>query len=205
MTPNLGELSRFWKCPKVSTTSAAISIVLFALHIYRRLYENLFVSVFSSSHMNIMHYIVGHTHYWGAMMLLIAHFPAFSSSDSKTTFSPLEFCHIIGMFLYLYGFIVQHQSLRILAGLRSDRGKDAQKHKMPAGGMFEVVSCPHMMAEVLVYVGILFVLQKHTGWLAVTVWVICNQIQVALMNHKWYQETFKDYPRNRKAIFPGVL
>lgn len=191
----------------VNATTAAISLVMLALQIYRRLYENLFVSEFSSSRMNVIHYIVGHTHYVGAVALLVAQAPGFNKKDLVIDFSSVEIHHIIGMLVYICGFIVQSQSIRILADLRRKNGKKhvKDKHKMPEGGMFEIVSCPHMLAEVLVYVGILIILGRHTGWLIVTSWVVSNQIQVAVMNHKWYHETFKDYPRHRRAIFPFIL
>ncbi|XP_068221089.1 polyprenol reductase [Palaemon carinicauda] len=189
-----------------SATAAGISLLMLMLHIYRRLYENLFVSVFSSSYMNILHYIVGHTHYIGAIALLVSEAPGFDSDSLGITFTAVEFHHILGFILYLLGFTIQHQSLQILAGLRKNSKKGVKHaHRMPEGGMFEFLSCPHMFAEVLVYIGILIVLQAHTGWLVVTVWVISNQIQVALMNHSWYLDTFKDYPKHRKAILPFIL
>lgn len=192
--------------PAVTSTSAAIGLVLLALQIYRRLYENLFVSVFSSGHINILHYIVGHTHYLGAVTLLLAEAPGFDGQKFDDTFTSVEMCHVIGCILCLAGYVLQFSSLNILASLRKNSGKAAkEKHMMPRGGMFDLLSCPHMFAEVLVYVGITFVLWRHTEWLFVTTWVICNQVQVAVMNHKWYRETFKDYPLKRKAIFPFLL
>ncbi|MPC60780.1 Polyprenol reductase [Portunus trituberculatus] len=67
------------RTPAVNATSAAVALCLLALQIYRRLYENLFVSVFSSGHMNILHYIVGHTFYLGAVTLLLSQAPGFTT------------------------------------------------------------------------------------------------------------------------------
>lgn len=190
----------------VSATDAGVSLLLLMLHIFRRLYENLCVSVFSSSHMNILHYLVGHTHYIGAIALMIAEAPGFDNDSPDIAITALQAHHVLGFVLYIIGFTMQHQSLRKLAGLRKNSGEHVKhEHKMPEGGMFEYLSCPHMFAEVLVYIGILIVLQGHTGWLVVTIWVLSNQIQVALMNHSWYVGTFKDYPKHRRAIFPFVL
>lgn len=190
----------------VSATSAAVALCLLALQIYRRLYENLFVSVFSSGHMNILHYVVGHTFYLGAVTLLLSQAPGFIPAESHIVFSDIEIQHIIGTVIFLLGFVVQHWSLCLLACLRKNRGTNMQeKYLMPEGGLFEVVSCPHMLAEVLLYAGLLLVLGPSSDWLWVTLWVLSNQIQVAVMNHKWYQETFKDYPKHRRAIIPFVL
>lgn len=56
-------------------------------------------------------------------------------------------------------------------------GKQMQeKYLMPEGGLFEVVSCPHMLAEVVIYVGVLVILGPLTDWLWVTLWVLSNQV-----------------------------
>jgi hypothetical protein len=34
---------------------------------------------------------------------------------------------------------------------------------------------------------------------------IANLLPRALSHHRWYREKFPDYPRERKAIIPGVL
>ena len=39
----------------------------------------------------------------------------------------------------------------------------------------------------------------------VLVWVIANLFPRALSHHKWYKEKFSDYPKNRKAIIPGII
>lgn len=190
----------------VSATSATLALCLLALQIYRRLYENLCVSIFSSGHMNILHYIVGHTHYLGAVALLISQAPGFTTRESPVVFTRIEVQHVVGSLMFLFGFVVQHQSLCLLAGLRKNRGEQMQeKYLMPEGGLFEVVSCPHMLAEVVIYAGVLVVLGPLSDWLWVTLWVLSNQVQVAVMNHNWYQDTFKDYPKHRCAIIPFLL
>lgn len=87
----------------------------------------------------------------------------------------------------LFVFVFEHVCVLLLVHMYKDYGihnhnifpgKAAkEKHMMPRGGMFDLLSCPHMFAEVLVYVGIMFVLWNHTEWLFVTTWVICNQVR----------------------------
>lgn len=56
-------------------------------------------------------------------------------------------------------------------------GKQVQeKYLMPEGGLFEVVSCPHMLAEVVIYAGLLIILGPLTDWLWVALWVLSNQV-----------------------------
>jgi len=36
-------------------------------------------------------------------------------------------------------------------------------------------------------------------------WVVVNQVVAALMSHRWYRRSFRDYPPRRKAIIPFLL
>lgn len=80
-----------------------------------------------------------------------------------------------------------------------------ERHLMPVGGYFDVVSAPHMLFEVLMYVFLTVILAGNTSWLWVLIWVVVNQIENAWLSHKWYLETFKDYPKDRRAIIPGLV
>lgn len=79
-------------------------------------------------------------------------------------------------------------------------------HHMPSGGAFEYVSCPHYFAEIVMYCSACFILNgsSYTWWL-VCLWTVTNQIFTGLISHRWYQEKFKDYPSNRKAVIPFLL
>ncbi|CAL4061354.1 unnamed protein product [Meganyctiphanes norvegica] len=195
----------------VELTSCVISFLLFTLHVSRRLYECLFVSIFSSGKMNLLHYIVGHTHYTGVILVLISLAPSFGDA-AYTEIQPgpgrnVNLMDVIGIIITILGSLIQHISLRTLASLRkNNKGEiNHEAHVIPEGTMFELVTCPHMFAEILVYVGIFIVLDFHPHWAVILIWVTANQVQVAIMNHQWYKKTFKDYPIKRKAIFPYLL
>ena len=36
-------------------------------------------------------------------------------------------------------------------------------------------------------------------------WTIANLVPRAFTHHKWYQEKFSNYPKNRKALIPGII
>lgn len=89
---------------------------------------------------------------------------------------------------------------------KSKNGKVVtQKHLLPQGGYFNSVSAPHMYFEVLMYIALFGLLYENITAFYILVWVLSNQVHNALMTHKWYQENFKDYPKDRKAIFPKLL
>ncbi|KAG2497341.1 hypothetical protein HYH03_004502 [Edaphochlamys debaryana] len=75
----------------------------------------------------------------------------------------------------------------------------------PTGGLFERVSCPHYLAEILIYVALAVVLRGTEGSLLILGWVVLNLLLAAAANHKWYLATFPDYPKGRKALIPGIF
>jgi 3-oxo-5-alpha-steroid 4-dehydrogenase 3 len=80
-----------------------------------------------------------------------------------------------------------------------------ETHSMPKGGWFEYVSSPHMTAEVGMYLTLYVLLFQNTSYIYCLSWVITNQLSNALLTHQWYKETFKNYPKERKALIPFVI
>lgn len=79
-------------------------------------------------------------------------------------------------------------------------------HKIPTGGPFEYLSCPHYFAEMLIYFAINLVQsgQSLTWWL-VCAFVVINQLLMGLINHQWYRAEFRLYPSHRKAVIPFLI
>ena len=79
-------------------------------------------------------------------------------------------------------------------------------HRVPAGGWFELVSCPHYFAELLIYVSLSLV---HGGlsltWWLVVLYVLFNQALAAQLCHDFYINKYESYPKHRKAFIPFVL
>ena len=36
-------------------------------------------------------------------------------------------------------------------------------------------------------------------------WTLANLLPRALSNHEWLKREFEDYPKNRKAVIPGII
>ncbi len=107
---------------------------------------------------------------------------------------------LIGVTLFLFGFVLNLHSDHILANLRKP-GETG--YKVPRGGLYRWISCPNYAGELL----------EWTGWalacwslpaLAFAVWSAANLVPRARENHRWYQRSFDDYPAGRKALIPGV-
>lgn len=50
------------------------------------------------------------------------------------------------------------------------------EHRVPRGDWFELVSSPHNMAEILMYLALTFILFGSNTWPVVFLWVLSNQV-----------------------------
>jgi len=103
-----------------------------------------------------------------------------------------------GIALFALGFVINHQSDRILFRLR-ERGGGG--YKIPYGGLYRFVSCPNYFGELVEWTGWALCTFSPAG-LAFALASAANLVPRARTHHRWYRETFPDYPQDRKAIVP---
>lgn len=190
--------------PQVSTL---LLLFLLWVHSLRRLLECCFVSVFSDGVIHVVQYL------FGLMYYIVLGLTALSSEhlvnrDSGSLFSQLTWCHVTGCPLFVLASMLQHQSMVLLARLRTGKSGNIETlvHKMPTGGWFELVSCPHYFAELLIYISLCVV----SGGLSLTWWLVVfyvffNQALAAQLCHDLYKSKYELYPKQRKAFIPFVF
>ena len=116
----------------------------------------------------------------------------------------LRYTDALFVFLFAWASRQQHRCFEILADLR--HAQSATRYRIPRGGLFRWLSCPHFAMEILVYVSFCGVLGLgHRSGLLVLAWVATNQLVSGLNSHFWYQDNFRDYPRERRAVIPYLL
>ena len=107
---------------------------------------------------------------------------------------------IIGLILFITGYVINKHSDFVLQGLRKS-GETG--YKIPYGGFFQCISSPNYFGEII----------EWTGWaiatwslpaLSFAIWTIANLAPRARNNHQWYRDNFTDYPKDRKALLPGI-
>lgn len=77
-----------------------------------------------------------------------------------------------------------------------------KKYTLPR---FEVVSCPHYLAEIGIYASfVLLIPQSAVLWLSL-MWVIINLSASARQTHVYYRAKFRDSQQPQYAIIPFVL
>uniref|UniRef100_A0A061SJL0 3-oxo-5-alpha-steroid 4-dehydrogenase 3 n=1 Tax=Tetraselmis sp. GSL018 TaxID=582737 RepID=A0A061SJL0_9CHLO len=184
------------------------------LHLCRRAAESSLLSRFGSgARMHAAGYGVGLSYYAALPPTIL---PASASpgracwastrlfSDGSGGWSFLR--RAIGVLLFAAGSWKQFEAHRILASLRTSRpANDHGGYGLPRGGWFELVSCPHYLAEIVLYIGIVLFQGVSAGAFLMLLWVVVNLSFTAMATHTWYRKNFIDYPRERRAIIPGIL
>ena len=108
---------------------------------------------------------------------------------------------IAGFALFFTGLYINRKADRMLRELR---GRGEGGYSIPRGWLYELVSCPNYMGEII----------EWTGWAVMTwslpglifaIWTFANLFPRARSHHLWYRQNFPEYPDNRKAVIPGIF
>jgi protein-S-isoprenylcysteine O-methyltransferase Ste14 len=108
---------------------------------------------------------------------------------------------VAGVLVFFSGLAVNVRADRRLMALRAP-GETG--YKIPRGGLYEYVSSPNYLGEIVEWLGWALATWSLAG-LAFAVYTIANLLPRALQHHAWYRRTFPDYPPGRKALVPFVL
>jgi protein-S-isoprenylcysteine O-methyltransferase Ste14 len=108
----------------------------------------------------------------------------------------------IGAALFLGGWLINFKADTMLFALREPG--ESKGYKIPRGWLYEYVSCPNYLGEILEWCGWALATWSLAG-LGFAFYTIANIGPRARANHRWYRETFEDYPKQRKALIPYVV
>jgi 3-oxo-5-alpha-steroid 4-dehydrogenase 1 len=107
---------------------------------------------------------------------------------------------ITGLVLFIIGFVINGMADTRLFNLR--RGDDTGYH-LPRGWLFEYVSSPKLLGEIIEWTGYAVLTWSLPG-LAFLVWTCANLAPRALANHRWYKARFPGYPPSRRVLLPFI-
>lgn len=127
------------------------------------------------------------------------YFSAFAREYSWEWLYDIRF--ILGIILWGAGVFINWRSDQTLLNLRRGGKKG---YFIPQGGLFKYVSCPNFLGEIMEWTGFAIMTWSPAA-LVFALWTFFILVSRALDHHKWYQETFPDYPVRRKAILPFLF
>lgn len=107
---------------------------------------------------------------------------------------------IVGAALFVLGLSVHVRADRTLRALRNG----GAGYRIPQGGPYRWVSCPNYLGEIVEWSGWALAAWSPAG-AAFAAYTVANLAPRALDHHKWYRDTFPDYPPARRALVPYLL
>ncbi|KAL2943044.1 3-oxo-5-alpha-steroid 4-dehydrogenase 2 [Bienertia sinuspersici] len=105
----------------------------------------------------------------------------------------------VGLFLLGIGGNLYHHYI-----LSTLRRKGEKEYKIPKGGLFNLVICPHYLFEVLGFVGVSCIAQTPYT-LAFTAGTTIYLMGRSYATKKWYLSKFEDFPKDVKAFLPFIF
>ncbi|KAL1115958.1 hypothetical protein AAG570_005453 [Ranatra chinensis] len=160
-------------------------MLLLTIQSWKRLYETHWVNIFSETKIDISHYFVGYLHYFGAVLAILIEAPGFAGTTGpfRLSVSDLTVQSIATAMIFLWASHQQLVCATILGDLRRNvKGKVVSyKHKIPEGGMFEWLSAPHLICEIVMYAALTMILLGNSTWLFVFGWVLINQVSTPIL------------------------
>ncbi|KAM6221409.1 polyprenal reductase [Rhynchocyon petersi] len=191
--------------------SSFLVMVFLWLHSLRRLFECIYVSVFSNAVIHVVQYCFGLLYYIFVGLTVLSQVPLDGRNIyviGKNLLMQARWFHILGMIMFIWSSAHQYKCHVILSNLRRNKAGVIIhcNHRIPFGDWFEYVSSPNYLAELMIYISMAVTFGFHnvTWWLVVT-YVFFSQALGAVLNHRFYKSRFVSYPKHRKAFLPFLF
>ncbi|PIN17284.1 3-oxo-5-alpha-steroid 4-dehydrogenase (NADP(+)) [Handroanthus impetiginosus] len=107
----------------------------------------------------------------------------------------------IGISIFILGICGNFYHHYLLSKLRT---KGDKNYKIPQGGLFNLVICPHYLFEILSFLGISCISQTLYA-LSFTMGTIFYLMGRSYATRKWYESKFEDFPKDVKALVPYIF
>ncbi|MGA1866114.1 MAG: DUF1295 domain-containing protein [Thermoplasmatota archaeon] len=107
---------------------------------------------------------------------------------------------ISGTILFIGGFLMH---VRSDARIRALRKPGEKGYSIPHGGGFRFISNPNYLGEIVEWCGWALLTFSLPG-ASFALFTVANLVPRAISNHRWYRQTFDDYPQERKMLLPFI-
>lgn len=108
---------------------------------------------------------------------------------------------VVGAAMFFGGMATNWYADTVLIRLRAP-GETG--YRIPYGGPYRFVSCPNYMGEMIEWAGWAVATASLAG-ASFFVFTVANLLPRAIAHHRWYRQTFPDYPPERTAVIPYLL
>ncbi|XP_043702986.1 3-oxo-5-alpha-steroid 4-dehydrogenase 1-like [Telopea speciosissima] len=170
--------------------SAALSI-----HFFKRVLEVLFIHKYSGRMVLDSVILISLSYFISTVSMIYA------QHLTEGIPEPALDLKYVGVALFLVGISGNFYHHYLLSRLRekSDHG-----YKIPKGGLFNLVICPHYLFEIVGFVGVSFISQTVYSF-SFTMGTILYLIGRSYVTRKWYLSKFKNFPKEVKCLIPFLF
>ncbi|EDW74846.1 uncharacterized protein Dwil_GK15900 [Drosophila willistoni] len=189
------------KAGKSISLTTHIAAVCYILHYVKRLLETIFVHRFSHATMPLRNLFKNCSYYWGFTVCVSyqVNHPFYSSPGMSTVWLAL------GSFaLCEQGNLSIHLALRNLRPPGTSVRKIPVPDHNPLTKLFNLVSCPNYTYEIGTWLSFSVMTSCTAAYLFAFVGTL-QMIIWSMAKQRKYLKEFKDYPQQRRCIFPYVL
>jgi len=109
-----------------------------------------------------------------------------------------------GVVVFAVGIAGNFYHHYLLSRLRADGGGGEKGYKIPRGGLFELVTCPHYLFEITGFFGFAMIGQTVYA-LAVATGTAAYLAGRSCATRRWYESKFEEFPARIKALVPFLL
>ncbi|XP_062091673.1 uncharacterized protein LOC133797695 [Humulus lupulus] len=181
------------------------------IHFFKRVFEVLFIHKYSGAMVIDSAILISFSYFFSTANMIYCHYKLYPTlqdtagndgEQSSTTFIDMKY---IGVVLFLIGIAGNLYHHCLLSQLRKKGDKESSStYKIPKGGLFGLVICPHYLFEILAFVGISFISQTLYAY-CFTLATIFYLMGRSCATRRWYLSKFEDFPKHVKALLPFLF
>ncbi|WOK99481.1 3-oxo-5-alpha-steroid 4-dehydrogenase 2 [Canna indica] len=195
-TPALAAAAAAFCVPGAVTGERSLLVALaLALHFFKRDFEVLFIHQFSGEIILDSAVLISFSYFISSVTIIYAQYLTQSMGEPAVD---LKYAGVVIFLVGIFGNFYHHYLLSKL------RKKGEKGYKIPEGGIFGLVICPHYLFEVIGWVGIALISQTVYAFsfvLGSTFYLMGR----SYATRRWYLSKFENFPREVKAMIPFVF
>ncbi|KAF7132750.1 hypothetical protein RHSIM_Rhsim09G0139900 [Rhododendron simsii] len=165
------------------------------IHFFKRLCEVLFVHKYSGPMFLDIAIAISLSYFIQAATMIYA------QHLTQGLQEPLIDLKFVGIPIFLVGLSGNFYHHYLLSKLR---GEGEKGYKIPRGGLFNLLICPHYLFEILGFIGVSCIAQTLYAF-SYTLGSAMVLMGRSYATRKWYLSKFEDFPKDVKAFIPFVF
>ncbi|WOK99480.1 3-oxo-5-alpha-steroid 4-dehydrogenase 2-like [Canna indica] len=201
-TPALAAAAAAFGIPGVVVTERCRLLCLaLLLHFFKRDFEVLFIHQYSGQIPVESAITISLSYFMSTSIMIYSQYLTQFMQQEPTL--DLKYAGVVVFLVGICGNLYHHY---LLSKLREKGApeEESKAYKIPKGGLFGLVICPHYLFEVIGFMGISLISQTLFAF-SVMVGTVFYLMGRSYATRKWYLSKFPNFPKQVKALIPYVF